>query len=166
MSYQDPSQPPYGQPQQYPPSQPGYGQPQYPPSQPGYGQPQYPPPPPSAPPAYGQAAYGQPAYGAPGMPMPVAQPSNNLAIWSLVTGILSLTLCGAIAGIAAVITGHMALNRAKTLPPQLARRGMALAGLILGYVSIGLTIVFIIFAIISSANTPQPASFMHLLALR
>ena len=159
MSYQDPSQPPYGQPPQYPPSQ-------YPPSQPGYGQPQYPPPPPSTPPAYGQPAYGQPAYAAQATPMPVAQPSNNLAIWSLVTGILSLTLCGTVAAIVAVITGHMALNRAKMLPPQLARRGMALTGLILGYVSIGLTIVFIIFAIISSANAPQPASFMHLLALR
>lgn len=149
MSYQDPSQPPYGQP------------PQYPPSQPGYGQPQYPPPPPPA--GYGQP---QPAYAAPGMPMPVAQPSNGLAIWSLVTGILSLTLCGTVAAIVAVITGHMALNRAKTLPPQLARRGMALTGLILGYVSIGLTVLVVIIAIISSANAPQPASFMHLLALR
>ncbi len=161
MSYQDPSQPPYGQPPQYPPSQPGYGQPQY-------------PPPPSAPPAYGQPAYGQPAYGqpayaAPGMPMPVAQPSNSLAVWSLVTGILSLVLCGAVAGIVAVITGHMALNRAKTLPPELARRGMALAGLIMGYISIAGTVILIvvyIIAIAAAASNPPPSGFMHLLALR
>lgn len=147
MSYQDPSQPPYGQQPQYPPP---------PPSQPGYGQPQYPPPPP--PPGYGQPA----AYAA--APMAVPQASNGLAIWSLVTGILSLTLCGTVAAIVAVITGHLALNRAKTMPPQLARRGMAMTGLILGYISIGLTVLIIIFAIITSANAPQTTSFMHVLA--
>lgn len=149
MSYQDPSQPPYGQP-------PSYGQ------QPGYGQPQYPPPPP-------QPGYGQPAsYAA--APMAVAQPSNNLAVWSLVTGILSLVLCGAIAGIVAVITGHMALNQAKTLPPQFSRRGMAMAGLIMGYISIGLTILAIIFYIIiiaaAASSTPPPSSFLQALVLR
>ena len=147
MSYQDPSQPPYGQP-------PSYGQ------QP-YGQPQYPPPPP-------QPGYGQPAaYAA--APMAVAQPSNNLAVWSLVTGILSLVLCGAIAGVVAVITGHMALNQAKALPPQISRRGMAMAGLIMGYISIALTVLAIIFYIViiaAAASNPPSSGFLHALVVR
>ena len=130
--YQDPSQPPYGQPQ------PPYGQPQYAPPPPPYPQPGMP--------------YGQPApYGAPGMPMTVAQP-NGLALTSLIAGILSLTVCGTVAAIVAVVTGHMGLNRANQLPPQLARRGMAIAGLIMGYVSIGLTILIIIIAIATASN--------------
>lgn len=167
MSYQDPSQPPYGQPPQYPPSQPGYGQPQYPPSQAGYGQPQYPPPPgygqpqyPPPPPGYGQPAYGQPAYA-----MQIAQP-NGLALASLIAGILSLTLCGTVAAIVAIVTGHMGLNRAKTLPPELARRGMALAGLIMGYISVGITVLIVILVIIASATAPQPSSLIHLLVMR
>lgn len=139
MSYQDPSQPPY--------SQPPY-------SQPPYGQPQYAPPPPPAYPQQPAAPYGQPMpYAAPGMPMAVAEP-NNLALTSMIAGILSLTLCGTIAAIVAIITGHMGLNRANQLPPQLARRGMAIAGLIMGYVSLGLTILFIIFIVATSGSTP------------
>lgn len=159
MSYQDPSQPPYGQP-------PSYGQQPY--GQQPYGQPQYPPPPPQ--PGYGQPAYGQPApayAAAPGMPMQVAQP-NGLALTSMIAGILALVLpcAGLIAAVVAVVTGHMGLSRAKALPPQLARHGMAVAGLVMGYISLAGYVGFFILLIIGAlASPPTPSSFMHLLAV-
>lgn len=132
--YQDPSQPPY--------------------SQPPYGQPQYAPPPPPAYPQQPAAPYGQPMpYAAPGMPMAVAQP-NGLALASLITGICGILPCvGIISAIVAIVTGHMALSRANQLPPQLARRGMALAGLILGYAWVALGILGIILFIVASPSS-------------
>ena len=44
-------------------------------------------------------------------------------------------LCMA-AVIAALITGHIALRQAKRYPPQQARRGLAITGLVLGYLSL------------------------------
>lgn len=64
-----------------------------------------------------------------------------LAIWSLVLGILSLLCMGPLAAIPAVICGHKALGRIKQAAGAPPGHGMALAGLILGYVSIGLMIV-------------------------
>lgn len=59
-------------------------------------------------------------------------PTNNLAIVSLVAGILSWVLCPIIAAIVAVITGHVARGQIRTSGES--GGGLALAGLILGYV--------------------------------
>ncbi len=73
---------------------------------------------------------------------------KTLAIVSLVCGILSLTCCGAVTGIAALITGYMAKNNVDANPNQYGGRGMALAGMIMGGISLVMTIIgLIIFAI-------------------
>jgi hypothetical protein len=64
-----------------------------------------------------------------------AAPQNRLAVASLVLGILSIVTC-VVSGIPAVICGHVALNRARREPHRYGGPGMALAGLILGYVSL------------------------------
>ena len=66
-------------------------------------------------------------------PPPPAAPkgTSGLAIASLICGIVG---CVPGAGIAAVVMGHMALGRIKTSGQ--GGRGMAIAGLILGYLSI------------------------------
>jgi hypothetical protein len=105
---------------------PPYGQPYAPPGQPGAG---YNP-------------YGQPGYY--GMP---AEP-KVLSIASLCCGIAALIGFGffLLPQIAAVILGHMALTR------EPAGRGMAIAGLVLGYVGVALTIlVIVIFGIVISS---------------
>jgi len=66
-----------------------------------------------------------------------------LAIWSLVLGILSITCFSILTAIPAVICGHKAQSRIKASCGKLDGAGMALAGLILGYIAIGLA-VFII----------------------
>ncbi len=87
-----------------------------------------------APPAYaGAPAYGQ-AYGA------AAPRTNSLAIVSLVAGIAAFVILPLIASIVAVITGHMSLKQLKTSGEN--GRGMALTGTILGWVGVGLGLIF------------------------
>jgi Domain of unknown function (DUF4190)/GYF domain 2 len=62
-------------------------------------------------------------------------PRKGLAVTSLVLGILSFLTC-ILTGIPAIICGHIALSRARREPAQYGGPGMALAGLILGYVSL------------------------------
>jgi hypothetical protein len=107
-----------------------YGQPQY-------GQPQYARPPQPQPP-YGQQPYGQPQPGQPAAPYPYAYAApprtNVLAIVSLVSAF--------VVSIVAVITGHIALSQIRRTGE--AGRGMALAGLILGYAGTILGLLFFI----------------------
>jgi len=124
-----PYQQPYEQPYQQPyPQGPAQYQPEQGQYQPEQGQPYQP-----QPPQYG-APYGY-----------VAPPEKNgLGVWSLVLGIASVVLlftCGIgfLAGIPAVITGH--LSRKAQKEGLANNAGLALAGIITGWVTIGLTIL-------------------------
>jgi hypothetical protein len=72
-------------------------------------------------------------------------PSKGLAITSFVLGILSLVLLcfGFFVGVPAVICGHMARRRARTLPAQFGGEGIALAGLITGYIGLVLGLLML-----------------------
>lgn len=73
------------------------------------------------------------------------QGTPGLSVAALVLGIVSFVLCGGcLTGVPAIICGHMALGRYKT-EPHLPGRGMALWGLILGYVMTGISILGFIF---------------------
>jgi competence protein ComGC len=67
----------------------------------------------------------------------------GVAVASLVLGILGLILIGPLGSIPAVICGHVAKSRIKNNPDMLTGDGMALAGLILGYVQIGFMVIMI-----------------------
>ena len=69
--------------------------------------------------------------------------SEPLATWSLVLGLLGLLCLGMLAGIPAIVCGHLALSNINR-NPILQGRGSATAGLILGYLG---TIFWILFAI-------------------
>lgn len=110
------------------PEQPGQFGPQLP-----YGQP----------PLYGQQPVGQPPYGqVPYGHVPYGQPrkTNTLAIVSLVSAFF--------VSLVAIITGHMALSQIKRTGEQ--GRGMAIAGLIIGYVSVALTLVLAVLVLLGS----------------
>lgn len=71
---------------------------------------------------------------------PVASsPTQTLGILALILGIVGLlasaAAAGLVFGIAAAILGHQSLRR------EPAARGMAIAGLVTGYVSIGVSVV-------------------------
>ncbi len=92
-----------------------------------------------------------PAAAAPGTapppagPLPTASPQKNgLAVASFVLGIISFALCfGVIAGIPAIICGHVARNRARRMPEPYGGQGFALAGLVLGYLSLLYTAIIV-----------------------
>jgi hypothetical protein len=69
--------------------------------------------------------------------------TSPLAIWSLVLGILGLTCFSLFSSIPAVICGHIAHGRIKRSDGMLTGDGMALAGLITGYLGIALAILVI-----------------------
>jgi hypothetical protein len=98
--------------------------------------------------APGGTAGPGPVMGAPGGAMVPAGPTEPLAVWSLVLGIISMICCTfMIFGIGAVVTGHLALGSIKKSPNRQGR-GMALAGLIMGYISIVSGILGIAFGIL------------------
>jgi len=67
--------------------------------------------------------------------------SNQLAVTSLVLGIVSLFCLGLLAGIPAVILGHLAYNRARKQPDQYGGAGLAIAGFVTGYASVITTLI-------------------------
>jgi len=68
---------------------------------------------------------------------------NGLAMTSFVLSLLSLVCFGFLAGIPAVICGHLARARARRSPGQYGGAGFALAGLIMGYVAVVVTLVIL-----------------------
>ena len=65
--------------------------------------------------------------------------TNVLAIVSLVAGIAGLTVIPFLSSIVAVVTGHMARKEVRRTGEQ--GDGLALAGLITGYIGIGLGVL-------------------------
>jgi hypothetical protein len=80
----------------------------------------------------------------PPLPAETAAPKTaGLAIWSLVLGILSLMCFSIFAAIPGVICGHKALSKIKRSGGALEGQGLAIAGLVTGYMGIAWAIVFI-----------------------
>ncbi len=77
---------------------------------------------------------------------------QTLAIVSLVCGILGLVCCGLFTGIPAIITGYMAKNNVDSNPNQYGGRGLAVAGMIMGGISILFSILGFIYYIILIAS--------------
>ena len=65
-----------------------------------------------------------------------AKPNSNMAIASLVLGILGWSMLPTIGAIAAIITGHMAKKEIRESVEDLGGDGMATAGLIMGYANV------------------------------
>ncbi len=97
-----------------------------------------------------------------GVPQPVPQvqmpqggwemPRNsNKAIASLVCGVL---FCfGPFANLPAIILGHLSLSDIKRSGGRMAGKGLAIAGLVLGYIGITLSAAYIIFIVIMMRTT-------------
>lgn len=67
---------------------------------------------------------------------PPTKPNSNMAIASMILGILGWTILPGLASIAAIVTGHMAKKEIKGSMDQLGGDGMATAGLVMGYASV------------------------------
>ena len=84
------------------------------------------------------------ATGAPPAAVSGAPQTEPKAILSLVLGLAGLFLFSIFAGIPAIVLGHMARARIRQSMGQLQGAGMALAGLILGYISVAIVPVMIL----------------------
>ena len=85
-------------------------------------------------------------YTPPAAPAAPGKPTSSMAIISLVAGILGWTLLPFLGSVAAVVTGHMARSEIRRAPERLEGDGLAIAGLVLGYLSIAMA-VLVVFAI-------------------
>jgi hypothetical protein len=83
------------------------------------------------------------AYGYPPFPPPPSQNTN--AIVSLVLGILGLTSCYILTGLPALILGYKARREIDGSGGRQTGRGLATAGIALGWVSVGLTAAVVVF---------------------
>jgi Domain of unknown function (DUF4190) len=105
------------------------------------------PPPPvspwlNVPPAQPQYPQGQ-YYPAQGQPYGQQPPTDGKATASLVLGILSIICFGILAGIPAIILGHISRGNIQRSMGRLSGGGMAMAGLIMGYCSIFFSLLII-----------------------
>ena len=98
-----------------------------------------------------QSPYSPPVEGVEGAsytPGPSLPVTNGLAIASMICGILSLILfcfCGGLfLGIPALICGHLSLNQLNAPGNSQQGRGMAIAGLICGYLGIAFLIIMML----------------------
>ncbi len=99
-------------------------------------------------------------------PAPGEKKSSTLALVSLIMGILSYVALGPIGGIAAVITGHMAMKEINQSGGALEGENLAKIGLILGYVNLVLSLCCCIGAAIwffALASTSKSSALLLLL---
>ena len=73
--------------------------------------------------------------------------TSNLAVISLVAGILGWTLLPWLGSLGAIITGHMARGEIRRSAGSIDGDGLAIAGLVLGWGSVIVTIVGILLAV-------------------
>ncbi len=155
--------PPYGQ-QAYGPSQYGayqgvppggyYGPQGHGPGFPGYGSPMY-----SAP------MYGAPIYNQQGgyYPPPVSKPTSGLAVASLccsVGGVL-IFFIWPLTAIAGIILGFLALSHIDRSRDTVSGRGLAIAGIIVGFFVVAITIIIIVI-IVSVTSSCHTNTYGHL----
>jgi hypothetical protein len=123
----------------YPPYAPDAPYPPYPPY------PAYPPYPPDA-----GAASAPYAYPAP-YPWMFAPPAPQLGTWALVSmicGIVSIVILQTIVAVLAIVFGFIGLNEVKKSAGTVEGRGFALAGIITGFVAIGIGVALVAFYIL------------------
>jgi Domain of unknown function (DUF4190) len=73
-----------------------------------------------------------------------AKPTSTTAIISLVSGILGWTLLPFLGSVVAIVCGHMARAEIKRSNGMIDGDGMAIAGLILGWLSVALAVLSVI----------------------
>jgi hypothetical protein len=83
---------------------------------------------------------------APGIPMqmapaPSAAKPNQMALWAMITGIISMIPCCCIISPVSIVLGCISLSQIKQNPQQIGS-GFAITGIVLGIISLILGIVY------------------------
>jgi len=83
-----------------------------------------------------------------------SQPSSNLALASMITGIAGLVLAGCFGpfpGIVALVLGLVALSQIKKSPEKFGGKPFATAGVIIGGITVVFYVLFILWIILNAA---------------
>jgi hypothetical protein len=100
--------------------------------------------------SYYQDPYGTPSpySGAPqyGYGVPMAPPTNGLAVAAMIVSIVSLVVCGGLTGPVGAIMGHVARRQVRDRGEQ--GDGFALAGIIIGWIATAIFAAIIIFYVL------------------
>lgn len=70
-------------------------------------------------------------------------PSSTMAIVSLIAGIAGFSFLPFIGSIVAIVTGYAARKETRAVPPTAGGDGMATAGIVMGWIGVGLTVISI-----------------------
>ena len=82
---------------------------------------------------------------------PVPAQTEDKAVISLVLGILSIVSLSILAGIPAIILGRMSKRNIRASAGQLGGDGLATAGIVMGWISVVLAVVFLLLIILMLA---------------
>lgn len=88
-----------------------------------------------------EADPAEPAAPPPAVEPLAAPPTSNLAVASMVLGVAGLTLLPLLGGILAIILGYMARAEIRDRPDEVSGDGLALAGIVMGWITVGLALV-------------------------
>ena len=80
----------------------------------------------------------------PARPAAAGPPTSGLAIASLLLGIGGITFLPLLGSIVAIILGYMARNDIRRRPGEVEGDGLALAGIVLGWIAVGLAVLGLI----------------------
>lgn len=86
-----------------------------------------------------------------GQPPPV--PISSLALASLVAGILAWFAFPVVGAVVAIVCGHFGLNEIRQGNGELHGRGLAIAGLVLGYIQAAIVVLMLVGIIVFAAVT-------------
>ncbi len=98
-------------------------------------------------PAGGARVYRVPSSAGPsysGMPVTTMPRTSSMAIVALTLGVISFLGLFFIAGVGAIITGHLARREIRASGGQVTGEGMATVGLVLGYINVVLSVLGLI----------------------
>ena len=111
------------------------------------------PPNPFAPPApYGYPGGYPPPYPSPYPPAGPSRPTNGLAVASLILGIVGWVPCG-IGSVVGVVLGFVARGQIRAAQGRQGGDGLALAGIILGFVGIGFIVLLLVLGALSGSSS-------------
>jgi uncharacterized membrane protein len=74
-------------------------------------------------------------------------PTSGLAVASLVLGLGGLTVLPLLGSILAIIFGYMARNEVRQRPHEVSGEGLAVAGIVLGWIAVGLAVLGVLLAL-------------------
>jgi hypothetical protein len=90
---------------------------------------------------------------------PMTRETNTLAIVSLIFGILGWSFLPLVGSVVAIVTGHLARSEIRRAAERPQGDGLAVAGLVLGYVALVAALLFVLVLLVFFGGLAWLAAF-------